>query len=137
MGYGPSADFVTLSADFVTLSADCVTLSADFVTLFGSIDYLDSIDSIESADSIDIIDSIDSILVPHKETANIHTTHKGRTKVPMGAWPPSVLLFARAQRARPFVCGVNVGGLFVWHKYRIYRIYDIYRVCRFYRIYRI
>ena len=49
---------------------------------FGSID---SIDSTESTDSIDIIDSIDSILVPHKETANIHTTHKGRTKVPMGA----------------------------------------------------
>ena len=40
-------------------------------------DFLDSIDSTEFTDSIDIIDSIDSILVPHKETANIHTTHKG------------------------------------------------------------
>ena len=39
--------------------------------------FLDSVDSTESTDSIDIIDSIDSILVPHKETANIHTTHKG------------------------------------------------------------
>ena len=42
-----------------------------------SLDSLDSIDSMESTDSIDIIDSIDSILVTHKETANIHTTHKG------------------------------------------------------------
>ena len=54
---------------------------------------IDSIDSTESTDSIDIIDSIDSILVPHKETANIHTTHKGArasrapTKVPMGLRP--------------------------------------------------
>ena len=42
-----------------------------------SLDVLDSTDSIEVTDSMDIIDSIDSILVPHKETANIHTTHKG------------------------------------------------------------
>ena len=66
--------------------------------------FLDSIDSIESTDSIDITDSIDSMLVPHKETANIHTTHKGarasraRTKVPMGRRAsraaPSVLLFS-------------------------------------------
>ena len=38
-----------------------------------------------------------------KETANIHTTHKGRTKVPMGRRAsraaPSVLLFVRAKRA--------------------------------------
>ena len=34
-------------------------------------------DSVDSTDSIEIIDSIDSILVPHKETATIHTTHKG------------------------------------------------------------
>ena len=60
-----------------------------------SLDVLDSTDSIEVTDSMDIIDSIDSTLVPHKETANIHTTHKGRTKVPMGAWPPSVLLCVR------------------------------------------
>ena len=91
--------------------------------------FLDSIDSTGSTDSIDIIDSIDSILVPHKETANIHTTHKGaraRAKVPMGA-----ARFARRPHryfCSPFVCGVNVGGLFVWHKYRIYRIYNIYRV---------
>ena len=48
--------------------------------------FLDSIDSIESTDSINIIASIDSILVPHKETANIHTTHKGaraQTEVPI------------------------------------------------------
>ena len=65
-----------------------------------SLDYTEFLDSIDSTESTDIIDSIDSILVPHKETANIHTTHKGarasraRTKVPMGAAPPSVLLFA-------------------------------------------
>ena len=86
--------------------------------------------SAESKDSIDIIDSIDSILVPHKETA----THKGaraRTKVPMGA-----ARFARRPHryfCSPFVCGVNVGGLFVWHKYRIYRTYNICEVCRFYK----
>ena len=67
---------------------------------------IDSLVSIESTDSIDIKDSIDSILVPHKETANIHTTHKGKTKVPMGAKPPSVLLFARAKRARDPLCAV-------------------------------
>ena len=65
-----------------------------------SLDFLDSIDSTESTDSIDIIDSIDFVLVPRKETANIHTTHKGITKVPMGRRAkraaPSVLLFARA-----------------------------------------
>ena len=62
--------------------------------------FLDSIDSVESTDSIDIIDSIDSILVPHKETANIHTTHKGRarcararTKVPMGLRPIGTFVF--------------------------------------------
>ena len=28
---------------------------------------------------------------------------------------PSVLLLARAKRAPPLVCGLDVGGLFVWH----------------------
>ena len=65
------------------------------------IDFLDSIDSVESTDSIDIIDSIDSILVPHKETANIHTTHKGKTKVPMGRSPIGTFVGAREARA-PF-----------------------------------
>ena len=61
------------------------------LNMFPYTDFLDSTDSIEVTASIDIIDSIDSILVPHKETANIHTTHKGArasrapTKVPMGA----------------------------------------------------
>ena len=61
--------------------------------------FLDSIDSTESTDSTDIIDSIDSILVPHKETANIHTTHKGArasrapTKVPMGLRPIGTFVF--------------------------------------------
>ena len=53
----------------------------DFLDSTASIDSLgvvDSSDSIEVADFINIIDSIGSILVPHKETANIHTTHKGR-----------------------------------------------------------
>ena len=81
-------------------------------------DFLDSIDSTESTDSIDIIDSIDSILVPHKETANIHTTHKGARAScahkstdgggAFGAAPIGTFV--------PFVCGVNVGvnvgGLF-------------------------
>ena len=83
---------------------------SDIVDFIEFIDSIDFIDSIESTDSIDIIDSIDSILVPHKETANIHTTHKGRTKVPMGAAakppPPSVLLFARALSARAPLCVV-------------------------------
>ena len=80
-----------------------------------SSDYTDFLDSIDSTESTDIIHSIDSILVPHKETANIHTTHKGKAKVPMGAAPkpPSALLLSLC------VCGVNVGGLFVWHKYKI------------------
>ena len=73
------------------------------------IGFLDSIDSIESTDSINIIDSL---LVPHKKTANIHTTHKGARSAPPHRYFCS-----------PFVCGVNVGGLFVWHKYRIYNIY--------------
>ena len=68
-------------------------LWSQFITFFGglraqntfSLDYTEFLDSIDSTESTDIIDSIDSILVPHKETANIHTTHKGRTKVPMGA----------------------------------------------------
>ena len=83
---------------------------------------------------MDIIDSIDSTLVPHKETANIHTTHKGAR----ASRAPTKVSMAAPHRyfCSPFVCGVNVGGLFVWHKYRIYRIYDIYRVCRFYRIYK-
>ena len=80
--------------------------------------------------STDIIDSIDSILVPHNEAANIYTTRKG-----------ACALRARKQKytkaALPhyfcflFVCGVNAGCLFVWHKYRIYRIYNISRICRF------
>ena len=84
-------------------SARSKTLFLDIKDSIDSLDSTDSIDSIESTDSIDIIDSIDSILVPHKETANIHTTHKGaraaraQTTVPMGAAPsappPSVLLF--------------------------------------------
>ena len=61
--------------------------------------FLDSIHSTESTDSIDIIDSIDSILVPHRETANIHTTHKGKTKVPMGRSPIGTFVGARAARA--------------------------------------
>ena len=45
----------------------------------------------------------------HTRAANIHTTHKGKMILPMGAAPqappPSVL------SARLFVCGVNAGGL--------------------------
>ena len=80
-------------------------------------------DSIESTNSTDIIDSIDSILVPHTETANIHNTHEGAsasrapTKVPMGLRPIGTFILPHC------VCGVNVGGLFVWHKYIIYRIW--------------
>ena len=70
-----------------------------------SIDSLDSIDSIESTDSIDIIDSIDSILVPHKETANIHTTHKGANKSTDGGLAP-IGTFVRARSARAPLCVV-------------------------------
>ena len=66
------------------MSARSKTLFLDFKDSIDSLDSTDSIDSIESTDSIDIIDSIDSILVPHKETANIHTTHKGEQKYRWG-----------------------------------------------------
>ena len=87
-------------------SARSKTLFLDFKDSIDSLDSTDSIDSIESTDSIDIIDSIDSILVPHKETANIHTTHKGARALrarankstdgggALRAPPPSVLLFS-------------------------------------------
>ena len=76
-----------LKSVFVDLQSVC-DKSIDFIISEDFVDFLDSIDPIESTDSIDIIDSIDSILVPHKETANTHTTHKG---APSAA--PSVLLF--------------------------------------------
>ena len=49
-----------------------------------------------------------SILVPHKETANIHTTHKARTKVPMGVArearrPIGTFVHAREARAPLYV----------------------------------
>ena len=73
----------------------------------------------DSIDSIDFIDSIDSILVPHKKPPTFTPHTQGKTTVPMGAAPkappPSVQFFLycclRARSARPFVCGVNVGGL--------------------------
>ena len=78
-------------------------LWSQFITFFGglraqntfSLDYTDFLDSIDSTESTDIIDSIDSILVPHKETANIHTTHKGararfaRAREQKYRWGPS------------------------------------------------
>ena len=88
--------------------------SHNSIDSIGSIDCIDSIDSIESEDStdsidsIDLIDSIDAILVPHQKIANIHTTHKGKMILPMGAAPkappPSV-----PSRVPFCVCGVNVG----------------------------
>ena len=49
----------------------------------------------------------------HTRAANIHTTHKGKTKVPMGAAakppPPSVLLCAREARA-PLCVAVSLCG---------------------------
>ena len=63
------------------------------------------IDPTESTDSLDIIDSIDSILVPHKETANIHTTHKGEQNTDGGGAEGAAPIgtFVRARSARPFV----------------------------------
>ena len=51
----------------------------------------------------------------------------------------------RARSARPFVCGVNVGGLLCGTsiesiestEYKICRIYRVCRVIRFYRVYRV
>ena len=70
---------------------------------------------------MNIIDCIDSIFVQNKETAD-----KKLTKAPMGA---------AAKRAPLYVCGVNVGDLFLWHM--IYGMYNIERICRFDRTYRI
>jgi len=61
-----------------------IFLWSQFITFFWnsapqntfSSDYTKFLDSIDSTESTDVIDSIDSILVPHKETASIHTTHK-------------------------------------------------------------
>ena len=102
--------------------------SHNIIDSIGSIDCIDSIDSIESEDStdsidsIDFIDSIDSILVPHKRPPTFTPHTKGKTTVPMGAAPeappPSVLLFARAQRA-PLCVWCECWRSFVWHKYRI------------------
>ena len=51
----------------------------------------------------------------HTRAANIHTTHKGMNKSTDGgggeaAGPIGTFVRARAARARPFVCGENVGG---------------------------
>ena len=68
--------------------------------------FCDSIDPIKPKDD----SIIDAIRVPQKGTATIHTTRththtdtKGKQK---NRW------------RRPVVCGVNAGGLFVWHKYK-------------------
>ena len=44
-----------------------------------------------------------------KDIQHSHHTQREKTTIPIHA--PSVLLLARAQRAPPFVCGVNVGDL--------------------------
>ena len=51
--------------------------------------------------------------VPHKRPPTFTPHTKGKTTVPMGACPPSVLLLARAQRAPPLcVCVVWMLALF-------------------------
>ena len=97
--FGRSARSKHIFLDYTFFHVRFLTDYTDFLNFTGSLDVLDSTDSIEVTDSMDIIDSIDSILVPHKETANIHTTHKGRTKVPMGRSPIGTFVRARAARA--------------------------------------
>ena len=75
-----------------------------------SLDYTDFLDSIDSTESTDIIDSIDSILEPHKETANIHTTHKGaralRAREQKYRWGRRLRRRPHRYFCFPFVCGV-------------------------------
>ena len=101
-----------------------------------------TVDSHNPIDSIGSIDCIHYLLVPHKRPPTFPPHTRGKTTVPMGAAPkappPSVLLFARAQRA-PLCVWCECWRSFVWHEYRIYRIYKIYRiyrVCRVFRLYR-
>ena len=76
--------------------------SHNSIDSIGSIDCVDSIDSIESEDSTDFTDSIYRFYKFYnfytratQKTASIHTTHKGKMILPMGAAPkappPSVL----------------------------------------------
>ena len=104
-------------------SIDCID-SIDSVESLEPIESIESIESVESVESVESIISIEPIesvesiescrdckvyIRATQKTANIHTTHKGKMILPMGAAPkappPSVL--SRV----PFVCGVNVGGV--------------------------
>ena len=109
-------------------SIDCID-SIDSVESLEPIESIESIESVESVESVESIISIEPIesvesiescrdckvyIRATQKTANIHTTHKGKTTVPMGrarsARPIGTVVCAREARA-PFVCGVNVGGL--------------------------